>query len=215
MFFGAVGQVHVPAMVGGAPGCRASPAATHPRLQRGPAHRPALHQLFMNQLLWPDLSTPQKPGYKTLTAILNSYTYLCRVNLSYLHFFRSVLSAQPFWLVSIASLVICLCLKYFFHFLSANQMNIYVSNLSFAVQDEDLREFFTPYGEVSSARVVIDRDTNRSRGFGFVEMPDTAAANKAIAELNGAMADGRAIRVNEARPREERPARPAYNKSRW
>ncbi|WP_343030578.1 hypothetical protein [Phnomibacter ginsenosidimutans] len=53
-------------------------------------------------------------------------------------------------------------------------MNIYVSNLSFAVQDEDLREFFTPYGEVSSARVVIDRDTNRSRGFGFVEMPDTA-----------------------------------------
>ena len=50
---------------------------------------------------------------------------------------------------------------------------------------------------------------------GFVEMPDTAAANKAIAELNGAMADGRAIRVNEARPREERPARPAYNKSRW
>ncbi len=99
-------------------------------------------------------------------------------------------------------------------------MNIYVSNLSFAVQDEDLKEFFAAYGEVSSARVVIDRDTNRSRGFGFVEMPDKAAAEKAIAELDGAMADGRSMRVNEARPREERSNggggnRPAFNNKRW
>lgn len=96
-------------------------------------------------------------------------------------------------------------------------MNIYVSNLSFAVQDEDLREYFAAYGEVSAARIVMDRDTNRSRGFGFVEMPDKAQAEKAIAELNGAIADGRAMRVNEARPREERPSggRPAYNNKRW
>lgn len=94
-------------------------------------------------------------------------------------------------------------------------MNIYVSNLSFAIQDEDLREFFAAYGEVSSARVVTDRETNRSRGFGFVEMPNKEEAEKAIAQLDGAMADGRAIRVNEARPREERSSRPAYSNKRW
>ena len=84
-------------------------------------------------------------------------------------------------------------------------MNIYVSNLSFAVQDEDLRDYFSEYGEVTSAKVIIDKETNRSKGFGFVEMSDDAAAAKAIAELNGAMVDERAIRVTEARPREERP----------
>ena len=59
-------------------------------------------------------------------------------------------------------------------------MNIYVSNLSFAVQDEDLREFFAEYGEVSSAKVIMDKYTNRSKGFGFVEMPDDAAAKKRL-----------------------------------
>src|SRR5215212_5109465 len=83
-------------------------------------------------------------------------------------------------------------------------MNIYVSNLSFTVQDEDLREFFTPYGEVSSAKVIMDRETNRSRGFGFVEMSDDTAGQKAIKELDGAMVDGRSIKVNVAKPREER-----------
>jgi RNA recognition motif-containing protein len=86
-------------------------------------------------------------------------------------------------------------------------MNIYVSNLSFNVQDEDLREFFTPYGEVSSAKVIMDKMTNRSRGFGFVEMSDDAAASKAIAELDGATVEGRNIKVMEARPKEDRPAR--------
>ena len=86
-------------------------------------------------------------------------------------------------------------------------MNIYVSNLSFNVRDEDLREFFTPFGEVSSAKVIMDKETGRSRGFGFVEMPDDAAAQKAIAELEGATVEGRNIRVNEAKPREDRPAR--------
>ena len=99
-------------------------------------------------------------------------------------------------------------------------MNIYVSNLSFAVQDEDLRGFFAEYGEVSSAKVIMDKFTNRSRGFGFVEMPDSAAAQKAIKELDGATVDGRAIRVNEARPKEDRGERgggrkPSYSNNRW
>jgi len=83
-------------------------------------------------------------------------------------------------------------------------MNIYVSNLGFSVQDEDLREYFAEYGEVTSAKVITDKFTNRSRGFGFVEMPDDNAAQKAISELNGAVVEGRSISVNVARPREER-----------
>jgi RNA recognition motif-containing protein len=86
-------------------------------------------------------------------------------------------------------------------------MNIYVSNLSFNVQDEDLRGFFTPYGEVTSAKVITDKFTGRSKGFGFVEMSDDAAAKKAMAELDNGTVDGRNIKVTEARPREERPAR--------
>jgi RNA recognition motif-containing protein len=86
-------------------------------------------------------------------------------------------------------------------------MNIYVSNLSFDVQDQDLREFFTPYGEVTSAKIITDRETGRSRGFGFVEMSDEAASRKAIAELNDSTVDGRNIKVMEARPKEDRPAR--------
>jgi RNA recognition motif-containing protein len=86
-------------------------------------------------------------------------------------------------------------------------MNIYVSNLSFNVQDEDLREFFAPYGEVTSAKVIMDKMTNQSRGFGFVEMSDEAASKKAIAELDGATVENRTIKVMEAKPREDRPAR--------
>src|SRR3954468_14798412 len=87
-------------------------------------------------------------------------------------------------------------------------MNIYVSNLSFNVQDEDLKEFFTEYGEVSSAKVITDKFTGKSRGFGFVEMPDDAAAQKAIAELDNGTVEGRNIRVMEAKPKADRPARP-------
>jgi RNA recognition motif-containing protein len=83
-------------------------------------------------------------------------------------------------------------------------MNIYVSNLSFNVRDEDLQEYFAEYGEVSSAKVIMDKFTNRSRGFAFVEMPDEEAAKKAIAELDGASVDGRTINVAVAKPREER-----------
>ena len=83
-------------------------------------------------------------------------------------------------------------------------MNIYVSNLSFNVQDEDLKEFFTPYGEVTSAKIINDRETGRSRGFGFVEMSDDAAAKKAITELDGGDVEGRAIKVMEAKPKEKK-----------
>jgi RNA recognition motif-containing protein len=83
-------------------------------------------------------------------------------------------------------------------------MNIYVSNLSFNVNDEDLKEFFTDYGEVSSAKVIMDKVSGRSRGFGFVEMSSDEAAKKAIAELDNATVEGRNIRVMEAKPKEER-----------
>ena len=94
-------------------------------------------------------------------------------------------------------------------------MNIYVSNLSFNVQDEDLKEYFAEYGEVSSAKVITDKISNRSRGFGFVEMADDVAAQKAIQELDGATVDGRAIKVNVAKPREERAPKQSFSNSRW
>jgi len=79
-------------------------------------------------------------------------------------------------------------------------MNIYVGNLPFTTTSGDLETLFGEYGEVSSAAVITDRDTGRSRGFGFVEMPDDAA-KRAIDELNGKDFSGRALTVNEARPR--------------
>ena len=96
-------------------------------------------------------------------------------------------------------------------------MNIYVSNLSFNVTDEDLQSYFSDYGAVTSAKVITDKETNRSRGFGFVEMSDDAAAQKAIAELDGATVDGRAIKVTVAKPREERSGnnRKSFAGSRW
>jgi RNA recognition motif-containing protein len=83
-------------------------------------------------------------------------------------------------------------------------MNIYVANLNFDIQSEELKEVFTPYGEVTSANVITDKVTGRSRGFGFVEMSDDTAAKTAIAELDGSDFGGRAIKVNEAKPREDR-----------
>ena len=94
-------------------------------------------------------------------------------------------------------------------------MNIYVSNLSYSVQDDDLRGFFSEYGEVSSAKVIMDKASNRSKGFGFVEMPDDAAAQKAIAELDGGMVEGRAIKVMVAKPKDDRSKKPSYSNSRW
>lgn len=84
--------------------------------------------------------------------------------------------------------------------------NIYVGNISFQTSDADLEQLFGEFGRVDRANVVMDRQTGRSRGFGFVEMPDDAEAQKAIAELNGKEVEGRTLTVNVARPRTERPA---------
>ncbi len=81
-------------------------------------------------------------------------------------------------------------------------MNIYVGNVSWNVSSEDLQELFTPYGEVASAKVATDRQTGRSRGFGFVEMPNDEEAKAAIEGLNQAEVDGRNIVVNESKPKE-------------
>ncbi len=87
-------------------------------------------------------------------------------------------------------------------------MDIYVGNLAYATDDDGLRAAFAAYGEVSSAHVVRDRMTNRSKGFGFVEMPNPDEANAAIAALNGADLDGRAIRANESQPKPREARRP-------
>jgi RNA recognition motif-containing protein len=79
-------------------------------------------------------------------------------------------------------------------------MNMYVSNLGFQVSDEELKTLFNKFGEVTSAKVVMDRETGRSRGFGFVEMADTAA-EEAMKSLDGTQVDGRAISVTKARPK--------------
>jgi len=91
-------------------------------------------------------------------------------------------------------------------------VNIFVGNLAFNATDHDLRQLFEPYGMVDKVNIITDRDTGRSRGFGFVEMPDSAAAKAAIQGLNGKELAGRALNVNEAKPREPRPA---ASRSRW
>ena len=82
--------------------------------------------------------------------------------------------------------------------------NLYVGNLSYSIRDDELKSVFAEYGKVTSAQVIIDRETQRSKGFGFVEMADDAEALAAIQALNGKEVSGRALTVNEARPREPR-----------
>jgi cold-inducible RNA-binding protein len=91
-------------------------------------------------------------------------------------------------------------------------MRIFVGNLAFATTEEELGQLFEPYGTVERAQIVTDRETGRSRGFGFVEMPEAAEAQAAIAGLNGTSLGGRPLTVNEARQREERggPRRPRW-----
>jgi cold-inducible RNA-binding protein len=86
-------------------------------------------------------------------------------------------------------------------------MKVYVGNLPFTTRDEELRQMFEPFGSVESATIAIDRETGRSRGFGFVEMGDSTQANAAIESLNGSSQGGRSLVVNEARPREARGPR--------
>lgn len=85
--------------------------------------------------------------------------------------------------------------------------NLFIGNLAYTTTDDSLKEFFSQLGEVAYAKVVIDRDTNRSKGFGFVEYSDEANNQKAVDDLNGKELDGRAINVTLARPKEERPRR--------
>lgn len=81
-------------------------------------------------------------------------------------------------------------------------MNIYVGNLSWGLKEQDLADLFTPFGEVASAKIVMDKFTNRSKGFGFVDMPNDEQAQAAISQLNGSEVDGRNLVVNESRPKE-------------
>ena len=86
-------------------------------------------------------------------------------------------------------------------------MNIYIGNLPYGISEDDLRELFASHGEVSSANIIIDRDSGRSKGFGFIEMPDKTQAESAIGAINETDVQGRNVRVNEARPRPERSRR--------
>ena len=89
-------------------------------------------------------------------------------------------------------------------------MNIYVGNLPYSVSENDLRTAFEAYGDVSSVNIITDKFSGQSKGFGFVEMPDNSAADKAMKALNGSDMNGRNLKVNEAKPREQRPRRPRY-----
>ncbi|HYG53302.1 MAG TPA: RNA-binding protein [Flavobacteriales bacterium] len=84
-------------------------------------------------------------------------------------------------------------------------MNLYIGNIPYSMSESDLTQLFANYGEVTSLNVVKDKVTNRSKGFGFVEMPDSGAATAAINELNGKEINGRKIIVNEARPKTDKP----------
>jgi RNA recognition motif-containing protein len=86
-------------------------------------------------------------------------------------------------------------------------MNIYVGNLSYKMTDEDLRKLFSDFGTVGESKIVTDRDTGRSKGFGFVEMPNQAEGEEAIKQLNGKEIEGRSINVNIAKPKEDKPRR--------
>lgn len=91
------------------------------------------------------------------------------------------------------------------------KMNIYVSNLNFSTTSESLQDLFAEYGDIDSAKIITDRETGRSRGFGFVEMPNDADGQKAIDELNGVDFEGKTIAVSVARPRTDRSNGGGYN----
>jgi RNA recognition motif-containing protein len=93
--------------------------------------------------------------------------------------------------------------KNIYHLISKTKMNIYVANIPWKASEEQLKQLFAEYGEVSSAKIIMDKVTQRSRGFGFIEMADDSAGRNAINELNGADFMGKNLVVNEARPREE------------
>ena len=89
-------------------------------------------------------------------------------------------------------------------------LKIYVGNMPYSVTSEDLSDMFKEYGGVEEATVIMDRETGRAKGFGFVDMPNNSDADRAIKALNGTQLEGRALTVNQARPRESRPARGSF-----
>lgn len=93
-------------------------------------------------------------------------------------------------------------------------MNIYITGLNYSINDADLNDLFAEYGEITSARVIMDRETGRSRGFGFVEMVNDADGEKAIEALNGAELESKVISVSVARPREDKPSRGGFHNNR-
>ena len=94
-------------------------------------------------------------------------------------------------------------------------MKIYVGNLPFKIDSEGLKKIFSPYGEIEEAIVISDKFSGRSKGFGFVTFKEDADAKKAIAEMNGKKVDERELKVNEAKPMEERPPRRDFNRRRF
>jgi RNA recognition motif-containing protein len=86
-------------------------------------------------------------------------------------------------------------------------MNIYVGNLSYEITDDEVKDIFSPHGEIASVSIIRDKHSGQSKGFGFVEMPNQAEAEEAIKALNESELKGRNIKVNQARPKEERPKR--------
>lgn len=86
-------------------------------------------------------------------------------------------------------------------------MNMYIGNLAHDVTEDDLRNAFSEFGEVSSVKIIIDKFSGRSKGFGFVEMPNNSEADQAIKALNGKVLNGRSIKVNQAKPRDKSPRR--------
>ena len=87
----------------------------------------------------------------------------------------------------------------------AQEKKLYVGNIAYSMDNDSLKEMFTPFGEVVSAQIIMDRDSGRSKGFGFVEFSNTKEAQAAIDKMNGKEFDGRALTVNEARPRVDKP----------
>ncbi len=86
-------------------------------------------------------------------------------------------------------------------------MNIYVGNLAYTVTEDDLKEAFSGFGEISSVRLVSDKFSGKSKGFGFIEMPDNSEAEAAMNALNGSSFNGRDMKASQAKPREDRPQR--------
>ena len=115
-----------------------------------------------------------------------------------------MLSSRAYNIVGLKSGIVLII---FFSILFSNTMNIYASNLNYIVRDEELNALFAEYGEVEFAKVIMDRETGRSRGFGFVEMPNDEEAARAIEALNQFEHRTKVLNVNEARPKTERPAR--------